>query len=208
MFVPAMFNGAEVKRIGITGGIGSGKSLVTDYLRDKGWTVIDADEVAREAAMPGEPAMLRLREDIGDDVFQGDGSLDRQALAEIIFSDPMALMTVNEIFHGDIKERIEAHVREREEKGDELIFLSIPLLFETDAGWMADEKWLVTADDETRLARVMARDGITEEAARARMASQMPEAEKRALADIVIENNGTIGELYAAIEQLTMSKTF
>ena len=197
-----------MKRIGITGGIGSGKSLVTDYLRDKGWTVIDADEVAREAAMPGEPAMLRLREDIGDDVFQGDGSLDRQALAEIIFSDPMALMTVNEIFHGDIKERIEAHVREREEKGDELIFLSIPLLFETDAGWMADEKWLVTADDETRLARVTARDGITEEAARARMASQMPEAEKRALADIVIENNGTIGELYAAIEQLTMSKTF
>jgi len=191
-----------MKRIGITGGIGSGKSVVTDLLREKGYSVIDADEVAREAAMPGEPAMLRLREEVGDEVFHGDGSLDRQKLAKAMFSDPLTLMTVNEIFHGDIKERVEGYVNEREEKGGKGVFLSVPLLFETDAGWMTDEVWLVTADDDVRLRRVMERDGLPEEDVRARMASQMPEDDKRARADIVIENNGAIGELYAEIEEL------
>ena len=191
-----------MKRIGITGGIGSGKSVVTDLLREKGYSVIDADEVAREAAMPGEPAMLRLREEIGDEVFHGDGSLDRLKLAKAMFSDPLTLMTVNEIFHGDIKERVEGYVNEREEKGGKGVFLSVPLLFETDAGWMTDEVWLVTADDDVRLRRVMERDGLPEEDVRARMASQMPEDDKRARADIVIENNGAIGELYAEIEEL------
>jgi len=188
-----------MKRIGITGGIGSGKSEVTDYLRGKGFSVIDADEVAREAAMPGEPAMLILREEIGDSVFNEDGTLNRQELAKIMFTDPITLMTVNEIFHGDIKERIEAHINEQ---GGQIIFLSIPLLFESDAGWMADETWLVTADEEVRLRRVMERDGLPEDDVRARMASQMPEDEKRKRADIVIENNGTIEELRVAIDIL------
>jgi len=189
-----------MKRIGITGGIGSGKSAVTDYLRGKGYAVIDADEVAREAAVPGEPAMLRLGEEIGGEVFREDGTLDRQELARIMFSNPIALMTVNEIFHGDIKGRIEAHANEREKLGDSIVFVSAPLLFETGADRMADESWLVTADDEKRLKRVMDRDGLSAEDVRARMDSQMPEDEKRARADVVIENNGTLEELYAAIE--------
>ena len=190
-----------MKRIGITGGIGSGKSTVTDWLRDQGYTVIDADEVAREAQSPGEPAMLRLREEMGDDVFYEDGSLNRQELANIMFYDPVSLLSVNEIFHGDIKERIEAYARECEKRGDNLIFLSIPLLFESDAGWMADEVWLVTADEEKRLKRVMDRDGSTREDVKARMDSQMPEEEKRALADVVIENNGTLDELITLVEK-------
>jgi len=190
-----------MKRIGITGGIGSGKSEVTDYLREKGRTVIDADEVAREAAMPGEPAMLQLREEMGDDVFNDDGTLDRQELARIMFSNPIALMTVNEIFHGDIKERIEKHARACEEKGDKEIFLSIPLLFETDAAWMADETWLITADEDVRVRRVLERDGMTEEDVRARMASQMPDEQKREKADFIIENNGTIAELREKLEE-------
>jgi len=191
-----------MKRIGITGGIGSGKSAVTDFLRDKGYMVIDADEIAREAAMPGEPAMLRLREEMGDEVFNEDGSLNRQKLADIMFYDPIALMTVNEIFHGDIKERIEARVRGSQ--GAKVVFLSVPLLFEADAGWMADEKWLVTADEDKRIKRVMDRDGMSDEDVKARMASQMPEDEKRARADVVIENNGTIEELYVTVESLLM----
>ena len=191
-----------MKRIGITGGIGSGKSELTSYLRGKGWAVIDADEVSREASVPGEPAMLRLREDIGDGVFNEDGTLDRQKLAGIIFSDPIVLMAVNEIFHSDIRERIDAQARERERAGDEVIFLSVPLLFEADAEWMADEKWLVTADDGIRIRRVMERDGISEQDVRARMASQMPEDEKRKRSDVVIENNGTLEELRAAIDRL------
>ena len=191
-----------MKRIGITGGIGSGKSMVTDWLREKGYTVIDADEVSREAAVPGEPAMLRLREEIGDEVFLDDGNLDRQELASIIFSNSLALITVNEIFHSDIKKRIEAHARDAEKKGEEMIFLSAPLLFEADAAWMTDEVWLVTADEEIRLNRVMERDGISEEDVRARMESQMPEEDKKIKADIIIENDGTLEELYAIVEKL------
>jgi len=189
-----------VRRIGITGGIGSGKSEVTDYLREKGYPVIDADEVAREAAMPGEPAMLSLREEIGDEIFLEDGTLNRQELAKIMFTDSMTLMTVNEIFHGDIKERIEAHVNEQHDA--QVIFISVPLLFESDAEWMADETWLVTADEDLRLRRVMGRDGMTEEEVRARMSSQMPEEEKRGRADVVIENNGTKKELRTFIDGL------
>ena len=191
-----------MKRIGITGGIGSGKSAVTDLLREKGYTVIDADEIAREAATPGEPAMLRLREEMGDEVFCEDGSLNRHKLADIMFYDPIALLAVNEIFHGDIKERIEARVRE--EHGAGVIFLSIPLLFEADAEWMADEKWLVTADEDKRIKRVVDRDGMSAEDVKARMATQMPEDEKRARADVVIENNGTLEELYATVESILM----
>ena len=191
-----------MRRIGITGGIGSGKSEVTKLLRQKGYTVIDADEVAREAAVPGEPAMLRLREELPDEVFLEDGNLNRQALAKLMFNDPMVLMTVNEIFHGDIRERIEAAARERQEAGDETVFLSIPLLFESGADWMTDAIWLVAADEDIRLRRTMERDGLSEEDVRARMQSQMPEAEKRARADVIIENNGIIEELHTQVERL------
>jgi len=197
-----------MKRIGITGGIGSGKSAVTNFLREKGYTVIDADEVAREAAVPGEPAMLRLREEIGEGIFCEDGTLDRQKLARIIFSSPIAILTVNEIFHGDIKERIEAHVRERERLGEDVVFISAPLLFETDADWMADEKWLVTADEEKRLRRVMERDGLSADDVFARMANQMPEEEKRTRADVVIENNGTLKELCKEVEELLKNNEY
>jgi len=191
-----------IKRIGITGGIGSGKSAASVFLRGRGYTVIDADEVAREASKPGEISMLRLREELGDEVFLDDGNLDRKALAKLMFSDSIALLTVNSIFHGDIKNRIEAIVKDRAGQGDEVVFISAPLLFESDSSWIADEVWLVTADEDVRLKRVMQRDGLSEDDVRARMQSQMPEAEKRALADVVIENNGTMEELIAAVEDV------
>ena len=192
----------QMKRIGITGGIGAGKSEVTVYLRKKGYTVIDADEVAREAAVPGEPAMLRLREDIGDEVFLEDGNLDRQALAKLIFSNPLALMTVNEIFHSDIWERIEKHAYESSERGEQTVFLSVPLLFESDLDRDLDDTWLVTAEEGVRVQRVMKRDGFSEEDVRARMQSQMPEEEKRLRAGVIIENNGSKEELHARLEEL------
>jgi len=196
-----------MKKIGITGGIGSGKSAVTDFLRGKGYAVIDADEISREAAMPGEPAMLRLEEEIGDDIFHEDGTLNRQELAKIMFSNPLALMAVNGIFHQDIFDRMEVYLREREACGDRVVFVSVPLLFEADAGWMVEESWLVTADDEVRLQRVGKRDGLSPEDVRARMDNQMPEEEKRKRADIVIENNGTIGELHARVEALLQAES-
>ena len=191
---------AGVKRVGITGGIGSGKSAVTDLLQGKGYVVIDADETAREAAAPGEPAMLRLSEEIGDGFFLEDGSLDRQGLAKIMFNDPIVLMAVNEIFHHDIHRRIEKKTMECAERGEELVFISAPLLFESGGDWMTDEIWLVTADEDIRLRRVMQRNDMSEEDVRARMRNQMPEEEKRKRVDLVIENNGTLEELKDAIE--------
>ena len=244
----------NVKKIGITGGIGSGKSEATAILREMGFNVIDADEVAREAAMPGEPAMLRLREEFGDGVFLDDGSLDRKALANLMFHDPDILAKVNGIFHSDIIARMEKAAGEVAGDTDEaasdaveadkvasdadraasdtamaandtdkaasktgsgandpgslagdadkLIFISAPLLFETGMRWMVDETWLVAADEDVRLRRTMERDGLSEEAARARMRNQMPEDEKRALADRVIENNGTLADLRAEVQNL------
>lgn len=188
-----------MKRIGITGGIGSGKSAVTDFLREKGYMVIDADEAAREAAMPGEPAMLRLRAEIGDGIFLADGGLDRPALARLIFGDAGMLKTVNGIFHGDIRERMEAAAHACAARGEALIFLAVPLLFESGADWDLDAVWLVTADEDVRIRRVIERDGLSEADVRARMRNQMPEEEKRARADIVIENNETIDALRAQI---------
>ena len=189
-------------RIGITGGIGAGKSEITAYLEELGYSVIDADDIAREAAMPGEPSMLRLREEIGDGVFLEDGSLDRPALAKLMFYDPMVLMSVNEIFHGDIQDRIEANAKLAEERGDKAVFLSIPLLFESGADWKTDEVWLVTADEDTRIERVIIRTGMSETDVRARMDSQMSEEEKRKRADVIIENNGTLTELHESIDEL------
>ncbi|GHU63100.1 dephospho-CoA kinase [Clostridia bacterium] len=184
------------KRIGITGGIGAGKSAVTAYLRGRGFSVIDADEVQREATRPGEIAMLQLAEEIGDDIFLEDGELNRPMLADLMFSEPDVLYVVNLILHGDIRARMEKKIAACEGA----VFLSVPLLFESGGRWGCEMVWLVTADDEIRLARAMARDGADEEAVRARMAAQMPEEEKRALADVVIENDGTPEELYARIE--------
>jgi dephospho-CoA kinase len=185
------------KRIGITGGIGAGKSEVTKHLRAKGFAVIDADEVQREATRPGEIAMLQLAEEIGDDIFLDNGELDRPMLADLMFSDPDILFTVNLILHSDIRTRMEKQIAAEEGA----VFLSVPLLFESGGRWNCDTVWLVTAAEDVRLARAMARDGADEKDIRARMAAQMPEEDKRALADVVIENNGTPEELGARIDE-------
>jgi dephospho-CoA kinase len=188
--------------IGITGGIGSGKSEVALYLREIGYALIDADEIAREAAVPGEPPSLKLREIIGAGIFLKDGSLDRPRLAKLVFNDPSVQKIVNEIFHEDIRERIESKARDLEDKGEKVIFLCVPLLFESEAKLKTDEIWLVSADEYIRIGRVIQRDGMSEEDVRARLNSQMPEEEKRKRAGIIIENNGTLLELRAAVDEL------
>jgi dephospho-CoA kinase len=184
------------KCIGITGGIGAGKSVVTEYLRTKGLVVIDADEVQREATRPGEIAMLQLAEEIGDDIFLESGELNRPMLADLMFSDPDILFTVNLILHSDIRERINKKIAAEEG----VVFLSVPLLFESGGRWNCHSVWLVTADEDMRLARAMARDGLGEADVRARMAAQMPEEEKRAMADVVIDNTGTISQLHERVD--------
>jgi len=210
-----------MRRIGLTGGIGAGKSAVTDWLRVRGYVVIDADEVAREAALPGAPALARVREAFGDGVFLADGALDRKALAALVFSDPEKLAALNEIFHADVYARMEeafATAVGRHEHAPApapapafaysdhpaapCVFFSIPLLFETGAEERYDEVWLVTAPEDLRIARAAARDGCGSDEIRARIRNQLPEAEKRAKADVIIENGSSLEALHAQLEDI------
>ena len=192
----------NVKLIGITGGIGSGKSVVGNYLREKGYTLVDADEVSREITAKGEPVLDRVREIFGDVVFMPDGSLDRGALGAIIFSDKEARDVVEKIFHEEIGNRIKVLCDEAIERGAMKVFLSIPLLYETGNDKRMDEIWVVTAKEEIRIKRVKKRDGLSEYEIRLRMQAQMPEEERLNKGAVIIENNGTQKELKGKIDNL------
>jgi dephospho-CoA kinase len=204
--------------IGITGGIGAGKSAATDYLRAKGYAVVDADEVAREAVRPGEPALAALAAAFGDEILQSDGSLNRARLAQVAFADADKTRLLNEMLHDDIGRRIRDKLddvaracgesSQRIPRRPPPVFLSAPLLFESGLDKRCDEVWLITAPEETRMARAAARDGIAIDEARARAARQMSEEEKRARADAVIENTGSFAALYKALDRLADMNAF
>jgi dephospho-CoA kinase len=207
-------NGREVQQeiIGITGGIGAGKSVATRYLRERGYAVVDADEVAREAVRPGEPALAALVRAFGPDILQGDRTLDRARLAQAAFADAEKTSLLNELLHDDIGRRIRDKLDGACRAGRETpprtpgrrgpVFLSAPLLYESGLDKACDEVWLITAPEEIRIARATARDGITPAEARARAARQMSEEEKRARADVVIENAGSLEALQKTLARL------
>jgi dephospho-CoA kinase len=190
--------------IGITGGIGAGKSVVTEHLRSRGYTVIDADEVAREAVLPGEPALAALACAFGAEILRTDGTLDRAALAALAFADGSGTLKLNAILHADILERINVHLSNRKKREDaaSLTFLSAPLLFETSLDGLCDEVWLITAPEETRVARAASRDGLPEDAIRDRASRQLDEDEKRRRAHVEIKNTGSKEELLERVEIL------
>lgn len=181
-------------RIGLTGGIGSGKSLVLGYFRDLGAAVVDADAVAREVMVPGEPAYDAVVRAFGPDVLGADGTLDRKALAARIFADTAARLQLNALTHPHIRRRLAEEVERRSaQPGVEVIILDIPLLLETTDGryLRLDGIVVVDATDEVRLARLAARDGLSPVDARLRVEAQMPLRAKVARADWVINNNGS-----------------
>ena len=192
--------------IGITGGIGTGKSTVSAYLKQLGYDVIDADGIARDLA--GDPAVLaEIRDFFGDSVIADDGSLDRKKMAELVFSD----MRKREMLESIITSRVIKKVGEiiddyrsgrKPAAKDKTVFLDAPTLFETGADRLVDEIWLVTCDMETRLERAGLRDDATRDKIEARIASQMSEDEKSERADVVIHNDGTKEELFRSIESM------
>jgi dephospho-CoA kinase len=200
-----------VRVIGVTGGIGSGKSVVAAHLRRAGYAVCDADEIAQEAARPGEPALRALADAFGADILLADGGLDRRALADKVFGDAAKVGTLNRIMHGEIGRRIAARLREygqvlaARREGRKPLFLVAPLLFEAGLAEHCEEVWLIAADEGLRARRASARDGVDEDRIRARMAHQMPEAEKRERADRVIENDGSVKELFVRTDRALAS---
>jgi dephospho-CoA kinase len=181
-------------RIGLTGGIGSGKTLVARLFKDSGAALVDADAIAREVVAPGGPAYDGIITAFGPTVVRPDGTLDRKALGERMFSDASARRQLNALTHPHIRRRMaEEAARLASTPGIEVIVLDIPLLLETTDGRDLDLDGIivVNADDDVRIGRLVARDGLTEAGARRRMAAQMPLREKVARADWVIDNNGS-----------------
>lgn len=192
-----------MKTIGLTGGIGTGKSTVSRYLTTKGYKIIDADQIAREVVEPGRPALALLVGEFGPEILLEDGSLNRRELARLAFASPERKAILDRITHGAIFARIEElqaqYAAELEATADAVIFLDVPLLFETGFDRKADLVWVVDVPDEIRVKRVVLRDGLTEEEIWARIKNQMSREEKIARADVVLDNSGTPEELYAQI---------
>lgn len=188
--------------LGVTGGIAAGKSMVTQVLRSLGVPVVSADELSREAVRPGSPALRQLTERFGASILQADGMLDRKALAALIFADPQAREALNRITHPAIAALAEEQLGELVRRGEPLIVYEAPLLFEAGAEQRVDEVLVVRVDEPQQLARLMARDALTEAQARARVAAQMPQDQKVARADYLIDNSGSPEETAAQVRAL------
>ena len=179
-----------MKVLGLTGGIGSGKSMVASMFANLGAEVIDADQLAREVVEPGQPALEEIATAFGSGVLMPDGRLDRGKLARIIFADPVARARLNAITHPRIQERMATEMALRGSRPG-LLILDIPLLYENDRASTVEAVIVVWVDSKTQLRRLNERDGLTVDEARQRIAAQMPLDEKRARADLVVDNSGS-----------------
>lgn len=189
--------------IGLTGNIASGKSAVSEILRSLGAAVIDADKVAREVVEPGMPGWQQIISCFGRDVLRADDTLDREKLGRRVFADPEELGKLNAITHPLIFAMIQARLTQLASADNvKAALIDAPLLIETGLHRTVDELWVVAVEPDIQLKRVMERDHLTREEALARIAAQMPQMDKRQLADIVIENNGTLQQLRVSVENL------
>jgi dephospho-CoA kinase len=187
-----------VLRIGLTGGIGSGKSTVSRLLEQRGAVIVDADAIAREVVAAGTPGLTAVTEAFGDGVVAPDGSLDRPALAAVVFADPEARKRLDAIVHPLVRARaIEVAAAA---PADAVVVSDVPLLVETGQAGSYDLVLVVEADPATRVARLVQR-GLTAEDARARMAAQATDEQRRAVADVVLDNSGTPEELEAQVDR-------
>lgn len=186
-------------RVGLTGGIASGKSTVSGRLAELGAVIIDYDRLAREVVEPGSPALELIAQRFGADVIAADGTLDRPRLGSLVFADPAALKDLEAITHPAIRDL--AALREQQ-AGDAIVVHDNPLLVEMGAAASCDVVIVVDAPEDVQIARMVADRGMTEDDARARIAAQASREERRAAADVVIENTGTREQLSARIDEV------
>jgi dephospho-CoA kinase len=182
-------------KVGLTGNIAAGKSTVADVWRSMGATVVDADDLARRAVEPGTPAHAAIAREWGTWVLEDGGALDRAALRQIVFADPDARARLEGIVHPAVAALRDEEYREAASRGDRLIVADIPLLFEVGMADEFDVVVLVDAPEDERLRRIVADRGLEPDEAQRMIAAQMRPELKRARADVVIENAGTLGDL-------------
>ncbi|HSB40836.1 MAG TPA: dephospho-CoA kinase [Methylomirabilota bacterium] len=189
--------------VGLTGGIATGKSTVTAMLAGPRVRVVDADALAREVVEPGTPAHAEIVAEFGREVLQPDGRLDRARLAEIVFPDPARRKRLEAITHPAIRARFEQMMADLERQGfDGILIWDAALLVESGGHQKMDKVVVVTTDPDTQLRRLMARDGSTAEAARARTSSQMPLEVKARAGDYVIDNSGPCAATEARVREV------
>lgn len=191
------------KRIGLTGGMGAGKSTVSAYLRLLGAIVLDADAASRKAVEPGSEGLKLLIARYGAGILTAEGALDRPALAKIIFTSESERLAVNAILHPMVRSillREEQEIRSRVPSA--VVFWDVPLLIESGMHADMDAVWLVEADEQTRVERIMKRDRCSRQDALSRIRRQMPEEEKRAFATQRIDNSLDEGALFAQVDAL------
>ena len=196
----------KLRFVGLTGGIGTGKSTVAQMLREAGAPVVDADVLAREVVRPGEPAHAEIAA-AWPDVIQADGTIDRRKLGHRVFSDPAARARLEAITHPRIQERAMAWARAQEAAGHRLAFYEASLLVETGGHRRFDGLVVVTAAEEQQIARVMGRDHSTRDQALARLQAQMPAEEKRRAATHLIDNSGDLERTRQQVSALIAALT-
>lgn len=190
--------------IGLTGGIASGKSTVSNMLKEMNITVIDADVEARLAVEKGEPAYQKIVAEFGNDILLTNEEIDRVKLGSIIFHNADKRKLLNSIVHPEVRKRMNNQVEAAREREEQVIVLDIPLLFESKLTHMVEKTILVYVDRDIQLKRLMERNELSLKDAEARIKSQMPLSEKVSLADAVINNNGGITETKKQVIEVLM----
>jgi dephospho-CoA kinase len=200
--------------VGLTGNIASGKSTVAELLAAHGATIIDADQLAREAVRPGTPGHAAVVARFGPEAVAPDGSLDRAHLRRVVFADPALRDALSAIVHPEVGRLREARLAEARARGDRIVVSDIPLLFEVGLEHTVDGVILVDAPEAARLARLTELRGLPESEARAMMAAQAPAAEKRRRATWIVDNDGSraqlaqrVAELWRRLDLIASSRT-
>ena len=188
--------------IGLTGGMGTGKSEAARILQEMGAVLINADQVGHQTYAPGTEAWRAVVDSFGEEVLPAGGEVDREKLGSIVFADPEALTTLNAIMHPRIAQAVEKRIQELKSQGVGVIVLEAALLIEANWTPLTDEIWVTVAPEEAAVERVYTRSGMPEEDIRARIRSQLPQAERVRHANAVIENAGDLDGLRSAVASL------
>lgn len=194
-------------KLGLTGGIATGKTTISNYLKTKGIPVLDADEYARKVVEPGTPGLTDIVNTFGKQVLQSDGSLNRKLLGQIIFNDMTARQKLNDITHPRIQQMMTDELQKLSKDKTPLVILDIPLLLENHNIAGADAIMVVTVPESIQLNRLMQRNNLTKEEAQRRIDAQMPLSEKEKLADFIVDNSGTIANTLTQVDKVIQNIT-
>lgn len=194
-------------KLGLTGGIATGKTTISNYLKTKEIPVLDADEYARKVVEPGTSGLTDIVNTFGKQVLQSDGSLNRKLLGQIIFNDMTARQKLNDITHPRIQQMMTDELQKLAKDKTPLVILDIPLLLENHNIAGADAIMVVTVPESIQLNRLMQRNNLTKEEAQRRIDAQMPLSEKEKLADFIVDNSGTIANTLTQVDKVIQKIT-